>query len=465
MILYMEFIMKDGLVFENEHLVYYRKGRPYHAGVVKVNGDIYYISRHGRAVKGQHIVHGEMTNGILKRGTYTFGDDYKLIKGSYKPKKNSTDTSQKGKLKLDKKKKKRIVIGSIVLAVLLVTAVVADSIIKSYNDRNDNKAEISEAVVLPSFDEEVLLCTQRAKKLYDNEMEVVDAVKDGNGYRPFVFEYQIRDDGELYISENSDFTDSMKFVLPRKENSVSVDNLKTGTTYYYKVIVDDEVYTDNFKTAESTRFVNIPGAYNTRDIGGYKTADGKTVKQGLLIRGSELDGLVELSYYLKDSDVQMVQDTFGFIYDLDLREAKVHVGKYVPRFGENVGHKFYDALAYGGIFSEEGASVVKEVFSDMANPKNYPMYLHCTYGADRTGTMIFLLQGLLGMTEDDMIREYRTTAFFMPSFAESENMDIIIEGLKGYEGDTVAEKVEKYMLDVGVTEAEIQSIRNIFLEN
>ena len=93
------------------------------------------------------------------------------------------------------------------------------------------------------------------------------------------------------------------------------------------------------------------------------------------------------------------------------------------------------------------------------------MYMHCTYGADRTGTIIYLLQGVLGVPEDKMDMEYMLTAFEVPSVKENEYIDVVKTNIMGFEGDTINEKIENFLInDIGVTKQEIDSIRRIFLE-
>ena len=524
------FTLKDGLFYENGDLIYYEKGFPCHAGVIRVEDAIYYISYGGKAVKGQHIVHGDMTNGILKRGTYTFGKDYKLVPGSYrapsmfkkrkrvKPVKTKEDRSLKHiwryLVENGHHKKIAATLFSLVLIVGLVfvaslnkagnytkraSSTAGNSTTASEPANHSEKETVAEketaaeqetevekepaaeqetevekepavetetvTLSLPNYTEDVLLCSQAAKMEYDGEITLREAIKAGDPYRPFVFKYVFQNhSGTLWLSEQKDLSNATQYQLPKSRQRIEIHNLKVDTDYYYKVLVEGKEYLGSFHTAPSTRYLYIPGLVNVRDIGGGTTQDGKKVKQGLLIRGPEMDGLTTVTCFIQEQQGKEVQQEFGFAYDMDLRAANIYVSEYYSKLG--VPQNFYLAPQYGEIFNTHYSAALKRVFQDLAKPENYPVYMHCTWGRDRTGTIVFLLQAVLNMSEEDMWQEFRRSAYSYSKMAISEDMQVIIAGLEPYAGDTLQEKIITYLTtEIGVTQEEIDSIRSILLED
>lgn len=248
------------------------------------------------------------------------------------------------------------------------------------------------------------------------------------------------------------------YISEAQSRKALVYNLRTDTEYRYSAIItlsDGTKITlpGSFKTVAGPRLMNIDGLVNVRDLGGWVTADGKTVKQGLLYRGSEMDGLFEDEFKLTDKGLEQMK-ALGIKTDFDLR----HEGKDVLE-GE---HFYYNAIQYEHAFTAEGKEAVRKLFADLAEPANYPAYLHCTYGADRTGTMCYLLLGLLGVSDADLKRDYELTALYY-GYVSPEQMDIFVAKIAALPGENTQQRVEYFLESAGVTCSQMQSIRQIFL--
>ena len=96
------------------------------------------------------------------------------------------------------------------------------------------------------------------------------------------------------------------------------------------------------------------------------------------------------------------------------------------------------------------------------NPTTYPAYLHCTYGLDRTGTMSYLLLGLLGVSDKDLHRDYELSALYH-DWLTQEHMDLMVDMIGDLPGSNTQQRVEYFLLSTGVTKEQIESIRTIFL--
>lgn len=117
------------------------------------------------------------------------------------------------------------------------------------------------------------------------------------------------------------------------------------------------------------------------------------MKQGLLYRGSEIDGAKNgSSYCLMPQGIVTMVTELGVITDMDFREETV-ANSVEPILGKYATRKVYNASQYTNVFTANRKMKTREIFRDLAKPESYPVYLYCTHGVDRAGTIVLLLEG------------------------------------------------------------------------
>ena len=271
----------------------------------------------------------------------------------------------------------------------------------------------------------------------------------------------------FYLSEDPHFSNPIEKWVDATETKADFYNLKTGTQYDYRI---DIHFTNGkkssvggqFFTAAGPRLMTVDGVYNMRDIGGWTTADGRVVRQGLLYRGCELDGAVENKYTITKEGMDTLLKELGIKTDMDLRLDSENPHS-LDVLGGNVEHIHYGAPMYRNVFNATYYETMRKIFSDLANRDQYPAYLHCTYGRDSTGTVCYLLGALLGVSQENLVQDYELSALCHGSVAD-EDFTVFMQRVNELPGATLSEKVEGYLLSIGVTPQEIANIREIFLD-
>lgn len=269
-----------------------------------------------------------------------------------------------------------------------------------------------------------------------------------------------------YGVKGCDANEVVEITLDGNAKEYELYNLYKGAQYDWSVsaVVGNGALTMKSKSFTTTdlgpRFMHVDGVYNTRDVGGYTTEDGKKTKQGLLYRGGEIPS------DLSEEGKRCFVETMGIKTELDLRGYTEESGYREKSLIPDTSLVQITTDGYMGAYRL--TDNFRQVFSLMANENNYPMYVHCTGGADRTGTVFFLLNALLGVPEKQLIQDYELTSFSRYGERNSragttygDMFQDFLAKLKSYDGETLAKKTENYMLSIGVTQAEIDNIRAI----
>ena len=271
--------------------------------------------------------------------------------------------------------------------------------------------------------------------------------------------------GVLEIAADENFAQIVKNIAV-SGSSAEVYNLEIAREYFWRVAEENEFSPiQRFSTAGDTpRMIKVPGTrpVNIRDAGGKMTLSGQRTRQGMIYRGSELNG-----YYIAEAEsIAFMLDELGIRSDLDLRYTTQTEPYDNSPLEPAARWVKYPVNAYNS-FTDEQNELFCNTIRFFADPVNYPIYVHCAGGSDRTGEIVFLLDMLLNVSEESAFIDYELSS--MSYFPRIRTIDYLQEYLSTIEsmsppGTTRQEQVVNYLMKIGVSKEEIESIRNIMVE-
>lgn len=179
---------------------------------------------------------------------------------------------------------------------------------------------------------------------------------------------------------------------------------------------------------EAHRRLPLEGAHNFRDLGGYRTADGRSLRWGVLYRSDALSDLTDDDVaYLERLELRRVVD-FRSPRERERDADRLPPGPEValrPIVGDALDPRELEELLLSGDASaEELASFLIEanrafvtdfgdVYSDflrsLAEADELPLLFHCTAGKDRAGFAAALALLAVGVPRETVMRDYLLT--------------------------------------------------------
>lgn len=284
----------------------------------------------------------------------------------------------------------------------------------------------------------------------------------------------------LDYSLDANFETYESVTVAGDQKEATLYNLQKASTYYVRVNAENgsgwhTSPASSFATTDlGPRVMKIDGAHNVRDLGGYMTPEGRTV-QGRIFRGGALspaNWAAWANINLTEEGKKYMSETLKIKTEFDLRSRSEN---RAPDTSEDSGLtespipgatlEYHTVNGYACAFSEKEA--YRDVFASLSQETRYPVYIHCTGGADRTGTVSYLLNALVGVSEEDLIHDYEYTSFSIYGERNSKTTEYafqdLVNGIKAFEGDSLSEKVENYLLSIGVTETQIYNLKAIML--
>ena len=218
-------------------------------------------------------------------------------------------------------------------------------------------------------------------------------------------------DVNVYLYNESTSTKITPKVTYAKGNNGIIYNLIPDKVYYWELATDPDVH-GLVKFTGERRLIDAGDVLNVRDLGGLPvdqdndgTIDGH-LKYEKLFRGIKLNSASSVTEL----------DNLGVTKELDLREANSDANRLsnyqrieIQNYYINPNTTSSQELQY----YNWTRTAVKQVMQDITNETDpQSIYFHCRIGTDRTGTLAYILEGLLGVPEEDRVQDYELSFFY-----------------------------------------------------
>ena len=182
-------------------------------------------------------------------------------------------------------------------------------------------------------------------------------------------------------------------------------------------------------SVESTpeRHIVLDGQVNFRDLGGYQTTGGRTVKWGQVYRSGELPRLSDRDVATLDG--LEIHTVVSFLTEKEIEArgpdrlpdgtVEVALSMEAGNMGELTA--VANEARRTGDFSQvspeinpdihrrlmvEGRDYYAALFREIADPANRPLVFHCSHGVHRTGTATAILLSALGVPWETIREDY-----------------------------------------------------------
>lgn len=222
------------------------------------------------------------------------------------------------------------------------------------------------------------------------------------------------------------------------------------------------------KPLDSLRWIRTSAratAWNVRDLGGW-ACDGGTVKYGLLIRGGRISA----------ADRAVLVGQLGVQHEIDLRGKEGRDpsdGDVVTEspLGGDVWFTIADKAAWYTLTPVATWQTYLRCVIDAVTHRE-PVYFHCTSGADRTGTLACVLEGLLGMSQSDIDKDYELTCFYSGTGTDSiarrrneSEWKRLLNAINAVSGKTFRDKCVHFAVGTcGMSMADINAFRAAMID-